>query len=485
MSVRKSLAWSYGSQAFTFIVMFGSSIVVARLLSPREVGVYAIAMAAAGILAVFTSFSIQTYIIREGQLTQDLLRSVYSVNLLMNLLLALLTATAGLVELFVFNQPDIGAVLLLAALGPILGIFEFVPSALYQREMNYGVLSRVGMVRTVLNSATVVSCAYGGLGSLSPAIGPLVAGVFSVVYYNIRRRKDVVFRPTRQRLKPIIIFGFQMMSIGGVAQIAQRATDIILGSMLGLTALGMYSRASNLSGMIFSNVYGQATGVIFVKLSNDLRDKGTVHETFVQSMKLITCIMWPLLIGVAILSRPMIHILYGDKWLDAALPLSLLMVAQFVVLGFGMNWELFVLRRETALQTRYEMLRAIATLVVVTIGCLFSIAGAAAGRVAEAILGYFLYRPHMDRMAGTTKGELERVYAESFLLMAVAVAPALALMLFCGWAADTSPLLIFAAVGLGIGAWFAIMVVRRHPAVDEMQRMVSGIRKMRSGSTPA
>jgi O-antigen/teichoic acid export membrane protein len=485
MSVRKSLAWSYGSQAFTFVVMFGSSVVVARLLSPREVGVYAIAMAAAGILAVFTSFSIQTYIIREGELTQGLLRSVYSVNLMMNLLLALLTATAGWVEMFVFEKHDVGAVLLLASLGPILGIFEFVPGALYQREMNYGVLSRVGMVKTVISSATVVSCAFSGFGSLSPAIGPLVAGTFSVIYYNIRRRRDVVFRPTRRGLKPIIIFGFQIMSISGVAQIAQRMTDIILGSMLGLTALGMYSRASNLSGMIFSNVYGQATGVIFVKLSNDLRDKGTVHETFVQSMKLITCIMWPLLIGIAVLSRPMIHILYGDKWLDAALPLSLLMVAQFVVLGFGMNWELFVLRRETALQTRYEMLRAIATLVVVTIGCLFSIAGAAAGRVAEAVLGYFLYRPHMDRMAGTTKGELERVYGESLLLTVVAVAPAFVLMMLSGWAADTSFVFVGGSVLLGIAAWFAVMVVRRHPAVDELQKLVSGIKAMRSRSTPA
>ena len=485
MSVRKSLAWSYGSQAFTFVVMFGSSIVVARLLSPREVGVYAIAMAAAGILAVFTSFSIQTYIIREGELTQGLLRSVYSVNLMMSLLLALLTATAGWVEMFVFQKHDVGAVLLLASLGPILGIFEFVPGALYQREMNYGVLSRVGMVKTVINSATVVSCAFAGLGSLSPAIGPLVAGMFSVVYYNIRRRHDAVFRPTRQGLKPIIVFGFQIMSISGVAQIAQRMTDIILGSMLGLTALGMYSRASNLSGMIFSNVYGQATGVIFVKLSNDLRDKGTVHETFVQSMKLITCIMWPLLIGIAVLSRPMIHILYGDKWLDAALPLSLLMVAQFVVLGFGMNWELFVLRRETALQTRYEMLRAIATLVVVTIGCLFSIAGAAAGRVAEAILGYFLYRPHMDRMAGTTKGELERVYGESLLLTVVAVAPAFVLMLLSGWAPDTSVVLVAGAVLLGIAAWFAMMVIRRHPAVHEFRKVISGIKDMRPRSTPA
>jgi O-antigen/teichoic acid export membrane protein len=480
MSIRRSLAWSYSSQAVTFLIMFGSSVIVARLLSPHEVGVFAIAMATAAVLAVFTSFNIQTYIVREGELSKSLLRSVYSVNAFMSLLLSLITFGVGCLEMFAMDERDVGAVLMLAALTPLLVIFEFVPSALYQREMNYGVLSRVGLIKAVINSVIVVSCAYSGFGSLSLAIGPLVAGFCTVIYYNIRRRHDIVLMPTRRGLRPIVLFGFQMMSISGVAQIAQRLSEIILARMLGLTALGIYSRASNLSGMIFSNVYGLATGVIFVKLSKDLRDKGTVRETFVNSIRLITSVIWPLLIGIAILSRPIIHILYGEKWMGAALPLSFLMIAQFVVLGFGMNWELFVLRRETARQTRYELLRAVTTLVAVTIGCFFSIAAAAVGRIAEALVGYFLYRPHIDRLAGTNPGELERVFGESLMLTVIAVVPSLALMISYNWAADTSPALIAGSVAMGIGTWLVALHVRRHPIVAELRFMFSRISILRA-----
>lgn len=52
MSVRRSLAWSYGGQVFTFLVTFASSVVVARLLGPREMGVFAIAMATYGFLSI-------------------------------------------------------------------------------------------------------------------------------------------------------------------------------------------------------------------------------------------------------------------------------------------------------------------------------------------------------------------------------------------------------------------------------------------------
>lgn len=484
MSVRKSLAWSYGGQAFTFVVTFASSVIVARLLSPRDMGVFAIASAVSAILSIATSFSIHAYLVREEVLTRDLIRRVYTVNTMMNLLLSALTFAAAAICVFYAGEREIGAVLALVAIGPLLGIFEFVPGTLYTREMNYGILVRVGMIRTVIIAGTVIACAASGLGSLSPAIGPLVAGVFSATFFTWKRRHDIVLRPTRQGLRPIIVFGFQIMSISGVAQLTQRVSEIILGRMLGLTALGLYTRAATLSGLVFSNVYGLATSVIFVKLSADLREKGTLRDTFVRSIRLITAGIWPLVIGIAILARPMVAILYGDKWLGAAMPLSILMVVNFVALGFGMNWELFVLRRETATQTRFEFIRAVVGLVTFSVGSLFSITAAAGGRLAEVVMGYFLYRPHIDRLAGTEPGELERIYGESLVLTLVACAPAFALMLWSGWAHDTSPLLIAGAVLLGVGGWFWMLVARDHPLIVELRLGLAKLQSLR-GQAPA
>lgn len=485
MSVRKSLAWSYGGQAFTFIVTFASSVIVARLLGPEEIGIFAIGMATYGILSIFTTFEIGTYLLREGDLTKSMIRRVYSVNTLMNLLLSALTVGAGLIATFYMGESEIGAVLMVSALGPLLGAFEFVPSTLYKREMNYGILTRVGMIRTVINSVTIVACAYAGLGPISPAIGPLVAGVYSLTYLNFRRRADIVLRPTREGLKPIVVFGFQMMSINGVAALTQRVSEIILGRVLGLAALGLYSRASTLAGLVWANVYGLATGVVFIKLSDDLRDTGSMRDTFVRSIRFITAIIWPLVIGLAVLARPAIHILYGDKWMGAAAPLSILMIGQFVALAFGMNWELFVLRRETATQTRYELIRSAIGLAAFTIGSFFSITAAACGRLAEVATGYFLYRPHIDRLAGTEKGELERVFGESLLLTFLAVGPSLGLMMWTGWAANTPPSLIAAAVAVGAIGWLAMLIMRDHPLFAEMRMLLAKARSLRARPSAA
>lgn len=471
MSIRKSLLWSYGSQAITFVVSFSSSVIVARLLTPREVGIYALATAVSAVLAIFVTFSVHTYLVREDRIDRAMLRSVFTVNALLNIVLSLALIGMAFVETRFLRQADVGAVLLLTGVAPLIAIFEFIPTALSMREMRYGLISGVNVVRVLVTSAVTVVLAMRGFGAVGLAIGPLAAGATCAIIYTVARWRDTVFAPSFANFRPIIVFGIQMISISGVAQLANRSCDLILGRLLGLSALGLYSRASNIQALVFGNVYGAATGVIFSHMSRELRERGTVHDTFMTAIRNIIAVMWPLVLGLAILARPVVVNLYGARWLGAALPLSLLMLSLFVALGFGMNWELFVLRKETARQTRFEVVRAILGTGLFAIGCLFGIGWAAATRIIESTIGYFLYRPHMDRLAGTRPGELDRIYGEGLLLSVAATLPALLVMLVYRWSPDTPLLPIVGAVLLGIAAWAGLLVVRRHSLFEEAKRL--------------
>ena len=477
MSVRRSLAWSYGGQFLNFFVSFGGSVVIARLLTPHQMGVFAVAMAYTAILTILTSFSIAAYTVRERELSREVLRPIFTVNAVMGVVLAIATFAFGWIGTRAMHSAEVGDVLRLLSLTPLIGIFEFVPSTLMVREMNFRVLTIIGAARALITTTTTITAALMGLGAMSPATGPIVGAAFAAAAASWIRRKDLIFRPTFRGVRPIVTFGLQIMSISGVAQIASKLSELILGRMLGLAALGLWSRAGSLASLMFDSIYGMATRVLFSKLSEDLRERGSLHETYIKSLRLLTAIMWPMMIGLAVLSRPAVHILYGDRWLGAALPLSLLMIAQFVVLSFGMNWELFVLRHETALQTRFEFIRAGVMLATFTAGCFFNLAGAAVGRVVEAVVGYLLYRPHMDRVAGTEPGEMERVYLDSLLLTGAAVAPSLLLMLATRFAPDTSPLLIVPAVIVGILLWFATLIARDHPLLGEMRLGLALVRR--------
>ena len=209
--------------------------------------------------------------------------------------------------------------------------------------------------------------------------------------------------------------------------------------------------------------------MLFVQLSADFRERGTLRDVFLRGIENIIALLWPALVGLAVLSGPVIYRLYGERWLGAALPLSLLMIAQVIVLCFGMNWELFVLRDETARQARFEAIRAVVNVVTFTIGCYFSISAAAVGRIAEAAFGFALYSPHMNRMTETQPGELGRIYGRGAALALAAALPSFLLMSATGWSHRTSPALIAGAICVGILLWLALLSWQRHPLAGELR----------------
>ena len=474
MSVRKSLAWSYGNQAATFLLTFGTSVVVARLLSPREMGIYAMAFAVSGVVSSFTTFGVSSYVVREAEMPREVLRAAYTTNACLAVTISALLMGVSIIPGLL--PPDVAFVLRLIALNPLIGLFEFTPWALSTREARFGLVSSVTMLRTTVNAFATMVCAFAGFGAASLAIGALIGYLVSIATYNIVRRRDILLLPTFKGMRPIIMFGLQMMSISGASQIAARGSDLILGKLLGLEALGLYSRASGLANQVYNNVYGLASNVLFVRMSEELRTTGSLHRIYMRAIAILTAIMWPLVTGVAVLARPFVAHVYGEKWLAAAAPLSLLMIAQFIILGFGMSWELFVLRKQTALQTRFELIRAVVGTATFAAGAVFSLTGAAIGRVVDAVFGYVLYRPHMDRFAGADPGELERVYLRSAALTVAAVLPSLLLMLWTDWSPRTDLIEMIAAVLLGALLWLATMMRQRHPLFQEMTIALSHLR---------
>ncbi|RZM30838.1 MAG: hypothetical protein EOP67_36160 [Sphingomonas sp.] len=128
----------------------------------------------------------------------------------------------------------------------------------------------------------------------------LVAGVAVTVLTQIFGRHHIGFRVSLAQWRPITTFGLQMMSVSGVAMITGKLSDLLLGRILGVAALGLYGRASNLSGIIFENLYGTVTRVVFVQLSKDYREGGDWRGTYLRSFAMITAFMWPFLIGLVL-----------------------------------------------------------------------------------------------------------------------------------------------------------------------------------------
>lgn len=452
-------------------------MLLARLLTPRETGIYAVGLATAGAIQVFGAFGVGSFVVRATDATETILATAFTVNAAINLLLTIaifsLSHTAGLF----MAEPGVTQVLRLLALAPLISIFDLRPSSMLQRMMQFERISLITVSQAAANMVVSVGTAFAGASYMSAAYGAIAAALTGAVGYSLAGRQHVGLRLGITDWRNITLFGLRMMSVAGISALATRLSDIILGRMLGLAALGLFSRASSINMLLFQSVYGTATRVIFVRLSQIYRDQGALKVPYLRALRSISGIMSPVLLGLAVLSKPVILLLFGERWLGAALPLSLLLVAQFLTLRFAMHWELFVIKDELRVQTNIEAVRSTFTIISRTVGCFFSIVGAAAASMVDAALAVMLYGPQINRMTGSKGGELTRAFLESGGLAALAVGPSLLLMIVHDWDPATPLPLLAAGVAAGAALWVFALRASAHPLFAELQVGISVLQR--------
>ncbi len=475
-SVRRSLAWMSLSQGAFFVLQFGTSIVLARLLTPYEMGIFGVAFAIVGLLSILRQTGLTSYLVRASTLTPALQSSLFTINAALSVLIA--AAIGGLAVLggAMLGEPEVRRLLGLMVLLPLIGIFDFIPGSMLERTGNFRATALLNMLRAAVSQALTLYFAFQGYSSMSLAYGQLASAILGLIGVNLICRQYITLRLGLFNWRDITRYGLHMLAISGVSLITARVAELAMARLLGLGALGLYARATGLYGMLWDNVHVVIARVVFVDFAEKRRQGQSLRDGYLRTMQMMTALLWPAFAGLAVTAGPVITTLYGDNWAAAAVPLSLLCIAAIALISITLTWEVFVVREETGRQARIESIRAGAGLVFFVLGCLHSMAAAAAGRIAEAVLAAAIYRPHLERMTDTRPADLLSIYSRSALLSLVAIAPALAVMGAHGFDPATPMLYVAPAALAGVLLWAGALLLLRHPLAAEGRRALAMLR---------
>lgn len=468
MSTRRSLAWMAAAQASYFALQFGGSVILARLLSPHDMGVFAIALAMAGLLALIQAFGLNNLIVREAELRPSLAATAFTVNAALGLAMAAVTAALGLFGGALLNDQGVARVLVVLAALPIISIFEFLPAARLEREGGFRTLAGIKAGRSAIAMGLTVALAFAGHSYMSLAWGQVAGAVFNVLALHAVAWRHVGFQLSLKDWRDVGRFGGQMLAISGVNSVADRVAEILLGRIIDLAALGLYSRASSMFNLLWNNIHIVLARVLLVDFADLARRGIPFRDRYLRVVAIMTGALWPAFGGLAILSGPFVNLVYGPKWLGAAMPLSMLSIAAIILVSITMTWQVFVVSGETARQARIEVVRSGFGLALFCAGAFVSLSVAAAAKIGDALFSYALYRPHIRRMTGTTGPDLRPIYLRSAVVALAAVTPAAALMTAYRGAASTPLPYVAASVAMGMALWLVALRVVRHPLYAEV-----------------
>lgn len=322
-SLVRSVAWSASTKWASQIVVWGSTVLVARILAPEDYGVVTVAGVYMGVLTLMTEFGINSGVIALREQTEHELAQLNTVAVLVSLVgFAIACALAGVAGSF-FGSPQLPAVLIAMSTSFVISAFQSVPNALLQRELRFRLLSIIDGLRAVTIAFATVALALAGFRYWTLVLSAVLGTLFSTVLVLLNRRCRFAW-PRWSELKEQIHFSSTVL-IGSLSWYWYSNADfVVAGRMLGQAALGSYSIAWNFANAPLERITSLVGRVTPAYFSAVKRDNAALRRFLLRPTEGIAIVTFPAMIGMALVAGDAVPVLLGAKWQSAILPLQLL-----------------------------------------------------------------------------------------------------------------------------------------------------------------
>jgi PST family polysaccharide transporter len=312
------------AQAINFLLRVGSLMVLARLLDPEDFGLVAMVTVVTGVFGLFKTAGLSIATVQRVTITEEQLSTLFWINMLVGVLLALLSLASAPVLAAFYREPRLFWVTVALAAGFVFNAAGVQHSALLQRQMRLASLAAREIISQLVSTAVGIGMAWGGCGYwalvgmtvIEPAASSVCLWVATAWVPGIPRRKVGILSMIR--------FGSTVTLNGLVVYIAYNFEKVLLGRFWGADALGLYGRAYQLINIPTDNLNSAIGGVAFSAMSRLQDDPNRLKRYFLNSYSLVLAMTIPITIACALFADDIIFVLLGSKWKDASLIFRLL-----------------------------------------------------------------------------------------------------------------------------------------------------------------
>jgi O-antigen/teichoic acid export membrane protein len=319
----QGVSWSGAVKGLTQLLSWASTIVVARLLSPEDFGLVAMATVYIGLTALVTEFGLGSAIVALRDLSEDMLAQLHTVALLVGLAaFAVSCAVAYPLSRF-FSAPELALVVVALSCSLVLDALRTVPTALLARALRFKYLALLEALKAIVAVSLTVGLAAVGAKHWALVLGNVLAAlVVTLVLLALRPQRFA--RPRVRALKSTLTFSSQLL-VGQLAWYGYTNADfLIAGRVLGKIALGEYTLAWTMSSTPAEKIMAVFSRVMPPMLAAVKHDSKALRRYVFLFTEGFANLIVPASVGLALVAPDFVILAFGAKWSAAILPLRLL-----------------------------------------------------------------------------------------------------------------------------------------------------------------
>jgi O-antigen/teichoic acid export membrane protein len=370
--------------------------ILARIVSPVEFGLMGMAMIAVEFSKMFIQMGVGPAIVQRKELEDRHLTTGFTLSLMMGISFsAALALSAPLLADF-FRMEGLTSVIRVISLIFLVDSFTLIGQALMQRHMKYKRIAIIEVISFAIGyGAIAIITGYIGWGVWALVAAQLSQAVLQAVLVIIVQPFSIRPGFEMRAGKELLHFGggFTIAKIGNY--IALQGDNLVIGRMLGASALGIYGRAYQfmvMPALLFGNAFDKA---LFPAMAKVQDEKHRLQRAFLTGLSIIALIAIPLSVVLVLLAPEIVMVVLGPAWTGVILPFQILACG----LLFRVSYKISdTLARATGSVYKRAWRQLVYAAVVVGgsyIGQFWGLYGVACG-VAVALLVNFLLMTHLS-----------------------------------------------------------------------------------------
>ena len=319
----RGMFWAYGAYVGGRVLTLIATAILARLLTPREFGLVALAILFMFLLETLSDLGVsQALVIAPEEEELERAETVFVWSVMLGAGFSIMTAALSPLAAAFFHQPKLTGILAALGLRFFLRSLSSTHFALAQRRIDFRPRTAAQLSDVSTRGITAIVCAIAGLGAWSLVIGYLVGSVALTVMLWTMVKWRPQLRPQRAHLRSMLSFGGMITAVGLLTAIETNLDYIMIGRFLGATDLGLYTLGFRLPELMILNLSVVAAQVLFPAFA--AVDRERLGHALLVAFRYTLMIALPMAVALAVLARPFILALFGHQWERSAPAMQLL-----------------------------------------------------------------------------------------------------------------------------------------------------------------
>lgn len=387
---KKSLQWSALERFLTQGIQLAITLYLARLLGPTAFGLVGMLAVFIAIANVFVDSGFTSALIRKTDRTESDLVTAFYYNIAMaGLCYFALYISAPLVAAF-YQQAELQALLRILGLAVLINSFTLIPRVKLNVAMDFKTQAKISVLSVLISGPTAIILAINGYGVWALVAQTLLNASCATFLFNL-------FAPwlprgliTKNSFNYLFSYGSKLLLSGLLDVTYNNLYQIIIGKKFSPIEVGQFSQANQLTSlpaMTLTSIIQRVTFPLFSQLQDE---PDRMANAYRQTLKLSALVIFPLIVALGLIAKPLLTSLLGEQWQGAAMLLTVLCLGYMLYPIHSLNLNLLQVTGRSDLFLKLEVMKKVIGVTVLLLSIPYGVLAMCLGFTLTSYLALLL-----------------------------------------------------------------------------------------------